>query len=80
MSFQSVSMPFNAVVQLVVVMIGRSREDRKSVFPVFNLRDAPLMSCKEIKSFGHFLTDDLNDDSDIYRLLYTLCSGQHVDS
>ena len=31
------------------------------------LCDIHLMTCKEMKYLGHFLTDDLNDDSDIYR-------------
>ncbi len=33
---------------------------------MFNQCDALLMSCKEIKYLGHFLTDELSDDRDIY--------------
>ena len=48
-------------------MIVRSREDKKLVFPVFHLSDIPLMTCQEIKYLGHFFTESLNDDRDIYR-------------
>ncbi len=49
------------------VMIVRSKEDKKLVFPPFSLCDNPLMTCQEIKYLGHYLTFDWRDDKDIYR-------------
>lgn len=49
------------------VMIVRSKEDKKMIFPDFYLCDSPLMVCKEVKYLGHIITDDLYDDRDMYR-------------
>lgn len=42
------------------------RWDSTPVCPVYKLCDAPLTSCQEINYLGHFLTDDLRDDRDVY--------------
>lgn len=49
------------------IMIVRSREDRKLTFPEFSLSGTVLRVCDEAKYLGHYLTDDLSDDKDIYR-------------
>ena len=49
------------------VMIVRSQEDKKLIFPTFHLSDSHLSVCQEIKYLGHVFTDDFNDDRDISR-------------
>ena len=49
------------------VMVIRCKEHSKLVFPDFYLCDKKLDICSETKYLGHFLTDDLSDDRDIYR-------------
>ena len=54
-------------------MIVRSKEDRKLSFPVFFLSVMALEVRDEVKYLGHYLTNDLSDDRDIYkqrRMLY----------
>ena len=48
-------------------MIIRSREDRQSTFPDFNLAGSTLNVCSEITYLGHIISNDLSDDKDIYR-------------
>lgn len=49
------------------IMIVRSREDRKLSFPEFSLSGIALKVCDEVKYLGHYITDDLSDDRDIFR-------------
>ena len=49
------------------IMIIRSKEDSKLSFPVFFLSGTALKVCDEVKYLGHYLTNDLSDDRDIYR-------------
>ena len=49
------------------ILIVRSREDAKAVFPQFTLSGNILLVCKEIKYLGHYITEDLSDDKDIHR-------------
>lgn len=49
------------------IMIVRSREDRKLLFPEFSLSGIDLKVCDEAKYLGHYLNEDLSDDRDIYR-------------
>ena len=49
------------------IMIIRSREDSKMLFPVFCLSATVLKVCDEIKYLGYYITNDLCDDQDIYR-------------
>ena len=49
------------------IMIVRSRKDEQLVFPEFFLSDIALKVCNEAKYLGHYITDDLSDDKDIYR-------------
>ena len=48
-------------------MIIRSRDDRHSQFPVFNLSGSALTESNEVKYLGHFICNDLSDDKDMYR-------------
>lgn len=55
-------------------MIVRDREDRKLVFPVFQLCNIPVMTCTQIKCLGHFLTDrDIFFDGAINAMLRPIC-------
>ena len=49
------------------LMIIRSREDRRAIFPDFYLSGTLLSMCNEITYLGHVITDDLTDDKDILR-------------
>lgn len=49
------------------ILIVRSRDDRQSRFPAFYLSGSALSKCNEIKYLGHFISDDLSDDKDMYR-------------
>ena len=50
-----------------VVMICRTKEDRKLNFPVFHLSGQDLSVCDSTKYLGHILTDRMEDDADMYR-------------
>ena len=50
-----------------VVMICRTKEDRKLNFPVFHLSGQDLSVCNSTKYLGHIITDTLEDDTDMYR-------------
>ena len=61
------------------IMVVRSREDRKSIFPAFYLSDVALSVSRELKYLRHIISDDLSDDSDILRQCRKiLCSGQYA--
>ena len=47
-----------------VVLIARTKEDRKLVFPSFSLAGEPLVVVKKVKYLGHVIRDDLCDDDD----------------
>ena len=49
------------------LMIIRSREDRRAIFPDFYLSGTVLSICNEITYLGHVISDDLTDDKDILR-------------
>ena len=49
------------------VLICRTKEDRRLNFPVFKLSDNNLEVWNKIKYLGHFVTDQMTDDDDIYR-------------
>ena len=49
------------------VLICRTKEDKSLKFPVFRLPNNPIDVCKKIKYLGHCITDDMNDDDDMYR-------------
>ena len=49
------------------ILIVRSREDAKAVFPNFTLSSNILLVSKDIKYLGHYISDDLSDDRDINR-------------
>lgn len=49
------------------VLICRTKQDKSLKYPVFRLSNNNLEVCKMIKYLGHCITDDLNDDDDIYR-------------
>ena len=50
------------------IMVVRSREDRKFVFTDFFPSDIwHWQVCNVAKYLGHYITDDLSDDRDIYR-------------
>ena len=48
------------------IMITRSRDHKKLLFPDFLLSSSVLKVC-EIKYLGHYISSDLSDDKDIYR-------------
>ena len=50
-----------------VVLIARTKEDRKLVFPSFSLAGEPLVVVKKVKYLGHVIRDDLCDDDDVQR-------------
>ena len=49
------------------IMIVRSKDDSKLSFPDFFLSGTVLEVCNEAKCLGHYITDDLSDDRDIFR-------------
>lgn len=49
------------------MLIVCSKDDRKSVFPMFSLSNKVLDICNEVKYLGHCISDDLSDDNDIHR-------------
>ena len=49
------------------IMIVRSKEDRKLVFPDFFLSGTALKVCDDVKYLGHHFVNDLSDDKDINR-------------
>ena len=49
------------------IMIVRSKDDRRSVFPQFFLSNKTIDTCNEAKYLGHYISDDLSDDKDIQR-------------
>ncbi len=61
------------------ITIVEIREDRKLTFPDFSLSGSVIKVCNESKYLGHYITDDLSDDRDMYRQCCTLY-GQYVDS
>ena len=50
-----------------VVMICRTKEDRDLNFPAFYLSGQLLCVCNKTKYLGHFITDQMSDDDDMYR-------------
>ena len=48
------------------IMIVRSKEDKKAVFPNCILSSNILLVCCEIKYLGHYISDDITDDKDIH--------------
>ena len=49
------------------VLICRTKEDKHLNFPLFKLSDNSLEVWSKIKYLGHFITDQMTDDDDIYR-------------
>ena len=49
------------------VLICRTKEDKRLNFPLFKLSDNYLEVWKSIKYLGHFISDQMTDDDDIYR-------------
>ena len=43
------------------------KADKKLTTPYFSLSGTVLNICNEAKYLGHYITDDLSDDRDIYR-------------
>ena len=61
-----------------VVMIVRTKEDRKLIFPSFSLAGEPLDVVRKFKYLGHVIRDDLCDDDDVQRQsgkLYAMCTN-----
>ena len=56
------------------MLIVRSKEDTKAVFPNVILSSNILLVCNEMKYLGHYISDDLSDDKDIHRQRCKLCS------
>lgn len=52
------------------IMVIRSREDRKLLFPDLSLSDTVLKVCKEVKYLRHYISDDLSDDLQTCRMMY----------
>ncbi|KAL0970009.1 hypothetical protein UPYG_G00235880 [Umbra pygmaea] len=50
-----------------VVLICRTKEDKSLKFPDFKLAGNNLEVSDKVKYLGHFITDDMKDDDDIYR-------------
>lgn len=50
-----------------VVMICRTKEDRDLTFPAFYLSEHVLSVSDKTKYLGHFITDQMYDDDDMYR-------------
>lgn len=50
-----------------VVMIFRTKDDKCFNYPDFKLANHKLSVCKKVKYLGHFITDKMTDDEDIYR-------------
>lgn len=63
-------MKFNA--EKSAVMICRIKQDKCLMFPSFKLPDNNLRASNNVKYLGHFITDMLKDDEDIYRQCRTL--------
>ncbi len=59
-----------------VVMILKTKEDRKQKFPSFYLGDQILNVVNKIKYLGHIIRDDLNDDDDDVQRQYYKLYGQ----
>ena len=60
-------------------MIVRSREDRKLVFLDFLRSGIALKVCNEAKYLGHYTTNDLSDEKDIYRQMSKVVrTSKHV--
>lgn len=45
---------------------------------MFMLANYCLEVCKKIKYLGHCITDDMNDDDDIYRQCYKLYAQENT--
>ncbi len=56
---------YNAI--RTVVLICRTKEDKCLKFPDFKLSDNNLEVRKKVKYLGHFITEQMTDDDDIYR-------------
>ena len=54
------------------MMIARCRDDRDTNFPEFILSGEALKVCSETKYLGHYITDEMTDDSDTLRQRRTL--------
>ncbi len=50
-----------------VVLIARTKDDIKCVYPTFSLAGEPLEVVKKVKYLGHVIRDDLCDDDDVQR-------------
>ena len=50
-----------------VIMIMKTKEDRKATFPSFLLSDKVLNVVDKVRYLGHIIRDDLSDDDDIQR-------------
>lgn len=61
---------YNAVKSYI--MIVKTKEDQKLVFPDFYLCGNVLQVTKEFKYLGHYITSDLSDDRDMQRQLCKL--------
>ncbi len=61
-----------------VVMIVRTKEDRKQKFPFFYLGDQVLNVVNKIKYLGHIIRDDLNDDDDVQHQCCKLYGRAHI--
>ncbi|XP_042079355.1 uncharacterized protein LOC121814967 [Haplochromis burtoni] len=49
------------------VLICRTKQDKQLNFPLFKLAQKTLEVHKKVKYLGHFITEQMNDDDDIYR-------------
>uniref|UniRef100_A0AAZ1XJK6 Reverse transcriptase domain-containing protein n=1 Tax=Oreochromis aureus TaxID=47969 RepID=A0AAZ1XJK6_OREAU len=56
---------YNAVKS--AVLICRTKQDKQLNFPLFKLAQKTLEIHKKVKYLGHFITEQMNDDDDIYR-------------
>ena len=50
-----------------VVMIMKTKDDRKATFPSFHLANKVLSVVDRVRYLGHIIRDDLSDDDDIQR-------------
>lgn len=60
------------------VMIFRTKEDKCLKCPDFKLSDINLSVCNKLKYLGHFITEQMTDDEDIYRQCRMMCAQANV--
>lgn len=60
------------------VMVVRTKEDSKLIFPDFSLTGSVLNSSNMVKYLGHYISNDLTDDRDIHRQLCKLYAQSNM--